>query len=108
MDKKPPKTDECSDTNNCKKYQKYLVTTYNHSVLYTGVLSYTNWSICSLKCGKGSQTRDPICLLANKQSIVLPIAYCDTSFIESTFRDCELKKCSYQLIQKWGKVIIYF
>ncbi len=104
LDKKPIQTDNCSNANDCKKYQKYLVSTYNHSLLYTGVLSYTDWSTCSRKCGKGSQTRDPICLFASKKSIVLPIAYCDSSFIEPTSRECELKKCNYQLIQKWGKV----
>jgi len=45
-----------------------------------------------------------MCLFASKQSVVLPLSQCDTKAVESTFRECEVGKCEYKLIQKWGKV----
>ncbi len=101
---RPVYTQQCNDSNDCRKYQKYLIGNYNHSLLYTGVLTYSNWSRCSAKCGPGNQTREPQCLLASKQSILLPISYCNTNKIETLMQNCHLVNCSYKLIQKWGRV----
>ncbi len=101
---KPILTQQCADTKFCENSQKYLVSNYNHSLLYTGVLSYSDWSVCSVECGQGNQSRDVMCLLASKQSVVLPLSQCDTKAVESTLRECEVGKCEYKLIEKWGKV----
>jgi hypothetical protein len=102
---KPIHIQQCNDSNDCRKYQKYLVGNYNHSLLYTGVINYSNWSKCSAKCGPGNQTREPLCLLASKQSILLPISYCNTENMEILSQRCQITECSYKLIQKWGRVI---
>jgi len=101
---KPVYSQQCPDTKFCESYQKYLISNYNHSLLYMGVLSYTNWSACSAKCGRGNQSRDVLCLFASKHSIVLPISQCDTKSVESTFRECQIADCQFKLVKKWGKV----
>ena len=68
------------------------------------------------KCGdselvKSSNTfnerREALCVFASKQSIVLPMSFCDQMEIESTVRECEVVgKCQYRLVQTWGKVRI--
>jgi hypothetical protein len=105
LNEKPVSSQRCYDSNDCRKYQKYLVeSNYNHSLLYTGVLGYSNWSRCSAKCGPGIRSREPLCFLASKQSILLPISYCNTEKMETLTQQCHLTNCSYVLIQKWGRV----
>lgn len=104
LHEKPIYLSECASRISCSRFANDIIL-INEQTSSIGVLSYTNWSKCSVKCGLGFRTREAVCRLAKNTSIELPMRYCNGDSKEKLRMSCNLANCSYQIIEKWGKVI---
>ena len=95
---KPDTIKECSNRLDCMRYERYLTgsagsSTASDRLSSAGVIVYSNWSKCSVKCNTGYRTREAECRSAHDQSIRLPMSVCGHDQVDKLLRiKCNLAK----------------
>ena len=102
MSEKPSYISECERKTECEKFVRNFMSRVEENSA-AGVIHYTNWSKCSVKCGTGFRTREAICKSIKNHSVQIPLSYCNTDNLDKLKIKCHLVNCTYKLIEKWGK-----
>ena len=102
LTQKPSHISQCERKIECENFVRNLMSKVEETSM-AGIIYYTNWSKCSVKCGSGYRTREAICKSPKNHSVQIPLSYCNIENLEKLKIKCHLVNCTYKLIEKWSK-----